>query len=132
MAVLTPGDLFQETIPAACGDDHLALYNPTVADVADIRSGLVAAIQQHCSAPFTDALQNEAVLEYITSDVIPVMRDMLWKDYGMPADDRAYRAALARMTTEQIAALPQIYIESVGIDAVLDAAMRGENAVGNT
>ena len=131
MALLTPGDLFQETLPAACGEDTLALYNPTVADVADIRSGLVAQVQQHCAAPYNDAFQNEGVLAYLTSDVIPQMRNLLWKDYGMPADDRAYRAALARMTDDQIAALPQIYIESVGIDAVLDAAQRGEDVAGN-
>ena len=131
MAMLTPGDLFQETIPAACGDGHLALYNPTVADVADIRSGLVAQVQQHCTAPYNDAFQDENVLAYLTSDVIPQMRNLLWKDYGMPDDDRAYRAALARMTDDQIAALPQIYIESVGIDAVLDAAQRGEDVAGN-
>ena len=132
MAVLTPGDIFAETIPVSCGDDMLALHNPTVEEVSGIRAALVACIQEHCNAPYNDALQNEAVLDHLTKEAIPVMRDLLWKDYGMPADDRAYRAALARMSDEQVTALPQTYIESIGIDAVLDAAQRGEDAVGNT
>ena len=132
MAILTPGSAFADTIPVGCGEDTLELYNPTVADVADIRVGLVASIQEHCAAPYGDALQNEQVLEYLTREVIPKMRDLLWREYGMPDDDRAYRAALSRMSDEQVTALPQVYIESVGIDAVLDAAARSDDAVGNT
>ena len=98
MAVLTPGDIFADTIPVDCGEDQIALHNPMVEEVADIRAGLVAAIRRECEPPYSDALQNEAVLEYLTKEVIPLMRDLMWKDYGMPDDDRAYRGALARMT----------------------------------
>ena len=132
MAILSPGSAFADTVPVGCGEDTLELYNPTVEDVADIRAALVACIQEHCNAPYNDALQNEQVLDHLTKEAIPPMRDLLWKDYGMPADDRAYRAALARMTNDQVTALPQVYIESIGIDAVLDACQRGEDAVGNT
>lgn len=132
MTVLTPESLFAETIPVSCGEDLLELYNPSVEDVATIRAGLVAVIQRECSPPFSDALQNQAVLDYLTSDVIPPMRNMLWQKYGMPDDDRAYRAAIARMTDDQIRDLPNAYIEAVGIDAVIDAARNGEHAAGNT
>ena len=131
MAILSPGDLFMNVIPVPCGEDTLELHNPTVEEVADIRAALVSCIQEHCAAPYTDALQNEAVLEYLTREVIPPMRDLMWRDYGMPADDRAYRAALARMSDDQVTKLPQVYMESVGIDAVLDAAHRSDDAVGN-
>ena len=132
MAILSPGSAFADTVPVGCGEDTLELYNPTVEDVADIRAALVRCIQEHCNAPYSDALQNEQVLDHLTKEAIPPMRDLLWKDYGMPADDRAYRAALARMSDEQVTALPQVYIESIGIDAVLDAAQRSDDAVGNT
>ena len=132
MAILSPGDAFASVIPVPCGEDTLELHNPTVEEVSGIRAALVSCIQAHCAAPYTDALQNEAVLDHLTKEAIPPMRDLMWKDYGMPDDDRAYRAALARMSDEQITALPQTYIESIGIDAVLDAAQRGEDSTGNS
>ena len=143
MAVLSPGDLFANTIPVECGGDMLELHNPTVEEVADIRAGLVAKIQEVCAHPYDDALAFEggdddrspkypAVYEYIDREVVPAMQALMWREYGMPADDRAYRAARARMTLEQLAALPQIYIESVGMDAVFDAARKSGDAAGNT
>ena len=88
MAVLTPGNIFAETVPVGCGEDTLELHNPTVEEVADIRAALVASIQQHCAAPYSDALQNEQVLEHLTREAIPPMRDLMWREYGMPADDQ--------------------------------------------
>lgn len=143
MATLSPGDLFQDTIPVAMGEDHLALHNPTVQEVADVRAGLVAKIQEVCTHPYDDALAFEGdddnrapkypdIYDYIDKSVVPAMRAIMWREYGLPDDDRAYRAALARMSVEQQATLPQVYIESVGMDAVFDAARRSGDGVGNT
>ena len=143
MAILSPGDLFANTIPVACGDDMLELHNPTVQEVADIRAGLVQKIQEVCTHPYDDALAFEGdddnrapkypdIYDYIDKEVVPAMRAIMWREYGLPDDDRAYRAALARMSVEQMAALPQVYIESVGMDAVFEMARNSGDAAGNT
>ena len=143
MAVLSPGSVFENTIPVECGGDTLELHNPTVQEVADIRAGLVAKIQEVCTHPYDDALAFEGdddnrapkfpeVYDYIDKEVVPAMRAIMWREYGLPDDDRAYRAALARMSIEQMAALPQTYIESVGMDAVFEMARNSGDAAGNT
>ena len=144
MAVLSPGDLFANTIPVECGGDTLELHNPTVEEVADIRAGLVAKIQAVCTHPYDDALSFDGdddegrspkypeIYDYIDKEVVPAMMAIMWREYGMPADDRAYRAARARMSVEQLATLPQTYIESVGMDAVFEMARNSGDAAGNT
>ena len=143
MAILSPGDLFQDTIPVECGEDTLVLHNPTVQEVADIRAGLVEKIQEVCTHPYSDALaftdgagddrepKYPDIYDYIDKEVVPAMRMLMWREYGLPDDDRAYRAALARMSVEQMAALPQVYIESVGMDAVFEMARNSGDAAGN-
>ena len=150
MAILSPGDLFQNTIPVAVGEDVVELHNPTVEDVADIRAGFVAVIQEVCTYPYDDALEllpaekdeegnaltrepkYPAVYEYLNRELIPAMRDIMWQSFGMPGDDRAYRAVLARMSVEQQAVLQNAYIETAGMDAVFDAARRSGDKMGNT
>ena len=146
MAILSPGDLFQETIPVAVGEDVVELHNPTVEEVADIRAGLVAVIQEACTYPYDDALEllpaeaddeprkpkYPAVYEYLNRELVPAMRNLMWQAFGMPDDDRAYRAALARMSVEQQAVLQNAYIETAGMDAVFDAARRSGDKMGNT
>ena len=104
MAILSPGSAFAEVIPVPCGaEDMLELHNPTVEEVErhPRRVGVLhpSALR---GALFGCALQNEAVLEHLTREAIPPMRDLMWREYGMPDDDRAYRAALARMSDEQV------------------------------
>ena len=87
-----------------CGaEDMLELHNPTVEEVSGIRAALVSCIQEHCAAPYSDAHCKMRLCWIISrKEAIPPMRDLMWREYGMPADDRAYRAALARMTDEQV------------------------------
>lgn len=133
MALLTPGDVFAETIPVDCGGDQIALYNPTVDDVAGLRAAFAKVIQDHCVPPYENVLQNDAVFQYWVDDLAPQLRDLMWKDYGMPDDDRAYRAALLRMTDDQVGKLPSVYMDTLGIESVLALVRQGgEDAVGNT
>ena len=163
MAILSPGDLFRDTILVDVGEDKIELHNPTVEEVADIRAGFVAVIQEACEYPYDDALEfvdvdktdeelaidldaagegvhvptkkkepkYRAVWDYMNNEVTPAMRALLWKNCGMPDDDRIYRGVLSRMTVAQQGRLLNVYIESVGMDAVFDAARRSGDGVGN-